>query len=92
MTSHLCNYNITEMPKQKIPSRNKAPELHEQFFSEERIAQVKDLEQKADLIKNDAKKLLQTKIKRKREQKAATQEKKYKKKKKKNFTSENWRD
>jgi hypothetical protein len=55
------------MPKQKIPSRNKAPEVHEQVFSEERAAQVKDLEQKADLIKNDAKKLLQQNMKRKRE-------------------------
>ena len=49
------------------------------------------MEQKADLVKNDAAKLLQQKMKRKREQKAATQEKKYTKKEK-NFISENWRD
>ena len=59
MTSHLYNYNTTEMPKQKVPSRNKVSELHEQVFSEERAAQVKDLEQKADLVKNDAAKPLQ---------------------------------
>ena len=51
MPSHLCNYNITEMPKQKVSSRNKVPELHEQVFSEERTAQVRDMEQKADLVK-----------------------------------------
>ena len=68
------------MPKQKVPSRNKAPKLHEQVFSEERTAQVKDLEQKADLVKNDAAKLLQQKRKRKREHKATEQQKKSKKK------------
>ena len=49
------------MPKQKVPSRNKVPELHEQVFSEERTAQVKNLEQKADLVKDDAKRTPPTK-------------------------------
>ena len=79
------------MPKQKTQARNKAPELHEQVFSEGRTARVKELEQKADLVKNDAAKLLQQKMKRKREQKAAGQQKK-KKKKKNASSSKNWRD
>ena len=66
--SHLCNYDITEMSKQKARLHHKAPKLHEQVFSEERSAQVKDLQHKADLVNNEAAKLLQQKIKRKREQ------------------------
>ena len=66
------------MPKQKVPSRNKVSELHEQVFSEERTA----------LVKNDAAKLLQQKMKRTREQKAADQQRK-KEKKKEASTSKN---
>ena len=83
------------MPKQKVRLRHKAPKLHEQVFSEERSAQVKDLEQEADKVHSEAANLLQQKIKRKREQvaksKADAQQKKNKKKKK-HFDSKNWRE
>ena len=76
MTSHLCNYDITEMPKQKQQPREKSEKLHEQVFSEERTAQVKEMEQQAEAIKANAALLLKQKLKRKREQKLAEQEKK----------------
>ena len=80
------------MPKQKQQTREKSEKLHEQVFSEERTAQVKELEQKADVIKNNAANLLKQKLKRKREQKAADQEKKNNKKKDKGSSKDkNWR-
>ena len=92
MTSHLCNYDITEMPQQKQPTREKSEKLHEQVFSEERTAQVKEMEQQAEAIKAKAALILKQKLKRKREQKLAEQKKKVKKKEKKVFTSQNWRN
>ena len=92
MTSHLCNYDITEMPQQKQPTREKSEKLHEQVFSEERTAQVKEMEQQAEAIKAKAALILKQKLKRKREQKLAEQKKKGKKKEKKVFTSKNWRN
>ena len=86
LNKHLCNYGITEMPDQKQRNTRKAVELAEQVFSEERTAQVKVLEQKADIVNNQAAILFQQKLKRKRENKAkakAEAEKKFKKKKKK---------
>ena len=65
---------------------------HPKTESEERTAQIKEVEQKAEAIKNNAALLLKQKLKRKREQRLAEQEKKGKKKKKKVFTSENWRN
>ena len=53
------------------------------------------MEQKADLVSNEAAKLLQQKIKRKREQVAKSKgdaQQKRDKKKKKVFTSKNWRE
>ena len=91
MTSHLCNYDIAEMPKQKQQTREKSEKLHEQVFSEERTAQVKELEQKAEAVKNNAAQLLKQKLKRKREQKLADQEKKNKKKKG-SSRDKNWRN
>jgi hypothetical protein len=91
MTSHLCNYDITEMPKQKQQTREKSEKLHEQVFSEERTAQIKEVEQKAEAIKNSANLLLKPKLKRKREQKLADQEKKTKKKKG-SSRDKNWRN
>ena len=67
---------------------NKVPELHEQVFFEERTAQVQELEQKTDIVKDAATKLLQQKVKRKREHKATAQQRKSKKKKDA-FTSKN---
>jgi hypothetical protein len=94
MTSHLCNYDITEMPKQKQQTREKSEKLHEQVFSEERTAQVKEMEQQAEAIKANAALLLKQKLKRKREQKLAEQEKKNNKKKKDKGSSKdkNWRN
>ena len=73
------------MPDQKQRNTRKSVCLVEQVFSEERAAQVKVLEQKADIVNNQAAILFQLKLKRKREQKAkakAEAEKKFKKKKK----------
>ena len=79
METHLCHYNITEMPKQKTPKQQKSEKLHEQVFSEERTTQVKELEQKAEAIKNNAAQLRKQRSKRKRKQNLAYQEKKNKK-------------
>ena len=45
MTSHLCNYDITEMPKQKQPTREKSEKLHETRVSWliARLAKIKGL-------------------------------------------------
>ena len=80
MKSHLCNYDITEMPQQKQQTREKSEKLHEQVFSEERTAQVKEMEHQAEAIKANAALILKQKLKRKREQKLAEQKKKSKKK------------
>ena len=93
MTSHLCNYDITEMPKQKQQTREKSETLHEQVFSEERTAQVKEVEQKAEAIRNNAALILKRKLKRKREQMLAEQEKKKNKNNKKGSSKDkNWRN
>ena len=93
METHLCNYDITEMPKQKEQTRDKREKLHEQVFSEERSAQVKELEQKAEAIKNTAAQHFRQKLKRKREQRLADQEKKNKNKKDKRFSKDKiWRN
>ena len=86
LNKHLCNYGITEMPDQKQRNTKKTVELVEQVFSEERTAQVKVLEQKADIVNSQAAILFQLKLKRKRESKAkakAEAEKKFRNKKKK---------
>ena len=79
------------MPKQKQQTREKSEQLHEQVFSEERTAQIKEVEQKAEAIKDSANLLLKQKLKRKREQKLADQEKKNKKKKG-SSKDKNWRN
>jgi hypothetical protein len=80
------------MPQQKQPTRAKSEKLHEQVFSAERTAQVKEMEQQAEAIKAKAALILKQKLKRKREQKLAEQKKKVKKKEKKVYTSQNWRN
>ena len=83
------------MPDQKQRNTRKSVCLVEQVFSEERAAQVKVLEQKADIVNNKAAILFQQKLKRKRENKAkakAEAEKKFKKKKKKHGFQEEWFD
>ena len=82
------------MPKQKEQTREKREKLHEQVFSEERPAQVKELEQKAEAIKNNAAQLLKQKLKRKREQRLADQEKNKNKNKndKRSSNDKNWRN
>ena len=83
------------MPDQKQRNTRKAVELAEQVFSEERTAQVKVLEQKADIVNSQAAILFQLKLKRKRESKAkakAEAEKKFKNKKKKHRFQDEWFD
>ena len=82
------------MPKQKMPKHQKSEKLHDQVFSEEGTAQVKELEQKTEATKNNAAQLIKQKLNKKREQKLADQKKKNKKKKKDNGSSKdkNWRN
>ena len=82
------------MPKQKQQTREKSEKLHEQVFSEERTAQVKEMEQQAEAIKTNAALILKQKLKRKREQKLAEQERKNNKKKKDKGSSKDkdWRN
>ena len=90
LNTHICDYLETWTSLGSIEES-----LGSYVTSKERSAQVKDLEQKADIVSNEAANLLQQKIKRKREQvaksKADAQQKKNKKKKK-HFDSKNWRE
>ena len=84
LNKHMCNFNITEMPNQKVCLTDEV--IAEQVFSEDRKARLALLEEKARVADKAAKAALEAKKKRKRVAEAFE-----KKKKRDRKDQNNWR-